>query len=177
MNNDLLEQAKAFAHDKHRLQIRKGAAKEPYIQHVSEVVGLVTQWGASETIQISAWLHDVVEDCPPTSCNDISELFGPDVASIVAELTDDKSLPKSERKSLQVVTAPKKSYGASLIKIADKSSNLSALINSPPDRWEVERIQAYIEWAYNVVSQLQHKPELPMIHFMDLYYRCKKKYF
>ena len=51
-------------------------------------------------------------------------LFGKKVADFVAELTDDKSLPKQIRKELQIENAPKKSPEAALIKLADKSSNV-----------------------------------------------------
>jgi (p)ppGpp synthase/HD superfamily hydrolase len=51
------------------------------------------------------------------------------------EVTDDKSLPKAERKRKQVESAPKKSREAKLIKLADKTSNLRAVAHSPaPDR-------------------------------------------
>jgi hypothetical protein len=46
--------------------------------------------------------------------------FGKQVADIVMEVTDDKTLPKDERKRKQIETAPKKSREAKLIKLADK---------------------------------------------------------
>ena len=52
------------------------------------------------------------------------------MAGIVAEVTDDKDLPKAERKRLQVVNASKKSKEAKLVKLADKLYNLRDL-----DRW------------------------------------------
>ena len=57
--------------------------------------------------------------------------FGKQVAGIVMEVTDDKTLPKEERKSRQVETAPKKSREAKLIKLADKTSNLRTIASSP----------------------------------------------
>ena len=49
------------------------------------------------------------------------------MAGIVAEVTDDKDLPKAERKRLQVVNAPKKSREAKLVKLSDKLYNLRDL--------------------------------------------------
>jgi len=39
---------------------------------------------------------------------ELEALFGKEIASIVAELTDDKSLPKAERKKQQILNASKK---------------------------------------------------------------------
>jgi hypothetical protein len=57
---------------------------------------------------------------------------------LVAEVTDDKSLPKEERKRLQIVRAPLKSPDAAVVTLADKISDLLALAKSPPP-WPVER--------------------------------------
>ena len=77
---------------------------------------------------------------------EIADLFGPTVASLVAELTDDKSLPKQVRKDEQIAGASHKSEGASVIKLADKTSNLLAIANSPPP-WPADRKRAYVESA------------------------------
>ena len=54
----------------------------------------------------AALLHDTVEDTDTTH-EELANAFGSRVARIVAEVTDDKTLPKSERKRLQVEGAPK----------------------------------------------------------------------
>ena len=50
----------------------------------------------------AAVLHDTVEDTD-TTLDEIEEVFGAEVRRIVYEVTDDKSLPKAERKRLQVL--------------------------------------------------------------------------
>jgi len=72
----------------------------------------------------------------------------------VLEVTDDKSLPKQERKRLQIVNAPNKTVRAQVIKLADKISNLRAILASPPSDWSVERQRQYFEWARQVVDAL-----------------------
>ena len=111
----------------HVNQRRKGAAKEPYINHILEVASLVTQatGGSDPDVVIAALLHDAIEDVDVTS-EMIASQFGQHVADIVTEVTDDKSLPKAERKRKQVENALKKSPEAKLIKLADKTSNLRA---------------------------------------------------
>ena len=122
--SDLIQRAERFARVCHYGHFRKGAAKEPYSIHLEEVSSLVEKWGGSEEAIAAAWLHDTIEDCPPTSYEDIVRLFGKNTAELVTELTDDKSLPKQIRKELQIENAPKKSPEAALIKLADKSSNV-----------------------------------------------------
>jgi GTP diphosphokinase / guanosine-3',5'-bis(diphosphate) 3'-diphosphatase len=73
----------------------------------------------------------------------------------VKEVTDDKALPKDERKRQQIENAPKKSRAAKLIKLADKTSNLRAIALSPAADWSVERRYEYIEWASIVVASLR----------------------
>lgn len=140
----------------HVHQRRKGAAQEPYINHLLEVANLVTAAteGSEPDLTIAALLHDAVED-QGISAEHLADQFGHKVASIVKEVTDDKSLPKAERKRLQVETAGKKSREAKLIKLADKTSNLRAIANSPPPDWSVERRLQYIQWAKDVVANVR----------------------
>ena len=98
--------------------------------------------------------HDAVEDQDVTNA-EIADLFGPTVASLVVQLTDDKSLPKQVRKDEQIAGASHKSDGAPAIK--DKTSNLLAIAISPPP-WPADRKRAYVEWARAVVSGLPVKP-------------------
>ena len=99
----------------------------------------------------AALLHDTVEDTD-TTIEEIEEHFGPTVRSVVAEVTDDKSLPKAKRKRLQVETAPKKSKEAKLVKLADKLYNLRDLERQTPKGWSEDRVQEYFKWAGEVVS-------------------------
>ena len=49
----------------------------------------------------AALLHDTLEDTA-TEETELEALFGPEVAAIVKECTDDKNLPKWQRKQQQV---------------------------------------------------------------------------
>ena len=142
-----------FAAVKHVDQRRKGDRGEPYLNHLTEVTQLVAQAteGADLDVLIAAVLHDTVEDIG-VSTAEIAGLFGGRVAALVAEVTDDKALPKVERKRLQVAHAADASAGAKLIKLADKTANLRALTASPPPDWSSERRGAYRDWAREVVA-------------------------
>ena len=167
--NDLISRAERFARVCHEGQSRKGKAKEPYTIHLEEVASLTERWGGGENAIAAAWLHDTVEDCPPISSADLASLFGDEIAGIVAELTDDKSLPKAERKRKQVENAPHKSNDASLVKLADKTSNVGAIGKSAPAGWSLERRLAYISWADEVVERLPFAPKEGLDEFFKRY--------
>lgn len=144
-----LLEAAAFAADRHRHQRRKDVDATPYINHPLEVARTLTEAGVNDVeVLIAAVLHDTVEDTE-TTYEDVLRAFGQRVASLVMEVTDDKSLAKAERKRLQVLNAPKKSDGAKMIKIADKIANLRDIQNSPPN-WTDNRIAAYVTFAEDV---------------------------
>ena len=148
--------AVAFAADKHRNQRRKDAEASPYINHPIALANVLANEGgvADVTVLCAAVLHDTIEDTETTS-EELKALFGPKVASVVMEVTDDKSLEKSVRKQLQVEHAPYISTEAKLVKLADKICNLRDILASPPADWTVERKQAYFEWAAGVVAGLR----------------------
>jgi GTP diphosphokinase / guanosine-3',5'-bis(diphosphate) 3'-diphosphatase len=144
-----------FAAQRHATQKRKGEAGEPYINHLIEVAELVACSSnvLDTNLVMAAFLHDTVEDTGVTP-QELERRFGDDVASLVMEVTDDKSLPKEMRKELQVKNAHKKSPRAQTLKLADKISNLRSLLSSPPANWTQERKRQYFEWARDVISGL-----------------------
>lgn len=148
-----LTRALMFAAQKHTDQRRKGDRAEPYINHLIEVVDLLAQHtgGTHTDLLLAGALHDTVEDTDTTR-DELVKAFGENVADIVMECTDDKSLPKMERKRLQVENAPHKSDNAKMVKMADKISNLKAILSSPPPDWSETRKLEYFNWAKDVVD-------------------------
>ena len=155
MSRALVDLARAvdFAARKHKDQRRKGAAAEPYVNHPAEVARLVAEAtdGDDAVVVLGAILHDTIEDTQTTR-QELEDEFGIEVATLVVELTDDKSLPKAERKQLQEEHAPHKSPRAKMIKLADKTSNLLSLATSPPTDWDERRMREYFDWAARVVA-------------------------
>jgi (p)ppGpp synthase/HD superfamily hydrolase len=156
MNTDvlLITRAADFAARRHSDQRRKGAAREPYTNHLTEVALLLAEAveGDDGPLIAAGLLHDTLEDTV-TEYEELVAVFGADVAGLVSECTDDKSLPKAERKRLQIETAAGKSERARLIKIADKTSNLRTIVASPPEDWSAARSLEYIDWSEQVVSR------------------------
>ena len=153
--NKLIEAA-SFAAQRHTGHHRKGDAKDPYINHPLETANLIANVGGVNDIDvlIAAILHDTVEDVG-VKREEIVDRFGERVAGIVAEVTDDKSLPKPERKRLQVEHAPHLSPEAKLVKLADKISNITDVANNPPSGWDIQRRREYIDWGRSVVAGLR----------------------
>ncbi len=83
------------------------------------------------------------------------DIFGTDVADLVAEVTEDKSLPKEERRKIQAETAHKKPARVKILRLADKTSNLRSLITSPAPDWSVRRKIEYIGWARKTAEGLR----------------------
>ena len=105
---------------------------------------------ADSDLLVAAILHDVIEDTDVTE-TEISENFNSEVAKLVNEVSDNKNLPYTIRKELQVKLAPDLSHNAKLIKIADKICNIRDILNYPLN-WSAERKLAYLDWALQVVS-------------------------
>jgi (p)ppGpp synthase/HD superfamily hydrolase len=154
MSTDLVHLARAadYAARRHIAQRRKGERAEPYINHLTEVAALLAEAtdGGDVVLLMGGLLHDTLEDTDATY-EDLEQLFGREVAGLVAEVTDDKSLPREERKRLQIEKTSGKSRRAKLLKLADKTSNLRGLVASPPTGWSAERLHDYVVWAHDVV--------------------------
>lgn len=151
----LILQATSFAAAKHSNQRRKDSAASPYINHPIGLADILANEGGitDPAVICAALLHDTIEDTE-TRREELEAHFGPKIAEIVLEVTDDKALPKEARKQLQIEHSPHISREAKLVKLADKISNLRDLLASPPD-WPVERKQAYFHWACQVVDGLR----------------------
>ncbi len=142
-----------FAAVMHRDQTRKDARRTPYINHPIEVAGILNKVAGIEDVEIlsAAVLHDVIEDTGATH-GELCERFGVRVADLVAECSDDKALPKAERKRLQIENAPHKSSAAKLIKLADKITNVRDILCC---EWPADRKREYLDWAQKVVQGLR----------------------
>ena len=109
MDNDVvkLSQAADYAARQHIAQRRKGERAEPYVNHLTEVAAMLAEAtdGADPVLVMGGLLHDTLEDTGATY-EDLVERFGPEVAALVQEVTDDKSLPKDVRKRLQIEKTP-----------------------------------------------------------------------
>ncbi len=131
-------------------------------------------------------MHDTIEDTE-TTIEELQQEFGTRIAGIlylffslknlciilgiVAELTDDKSLDRAERKRLQIANANKLTPDAIIVRLADKISNLRDLNRVTPVGWSEERVKEYFEWSSKVARQLfGHNSQMDAI-LKDLFHQ------
>jgi len=162
MDLALFTRAAHFAAHAHRDQRRKGASAHPYINHPLDVAAILASIGdVKDPVTLAAGvLHDVVEDTEAT-LEDLTRAFGSAVSGIVAECSDDKTLPKEARKEAQVRHARGASREARLVKLADKLSNLRGMLTPQdvPVGWSAARVREYFAWAARVVDELRGTSE------------------
>ena len=145
----VLLEAIYFAATAHGSQSRKGNGGEPYINHLIEVVILLSTVGKvtdTDTL-IAAVLHDSLEDTSVTAA-DILDKFGEQVLLYIEALTDDKTLSLSERRAMQLAHIATACQQVKLIKLGDHISNIGSL----PTSWDKGRLEDYIAWSYKVAK-------------------------
>lgn len=149
----LVTQAAGFAIRCHDGQTRKGASGQPFVLHLAEVAELLAK--AIEEpdagLVAAAWLHDVVEKTR-IELGEVESRFGPRVASLVAEVTDDQALPEAERHRVQIDTIREKSDQARMLRLADKISGLRELAQDPPAGWDAPRRRKRLDFACAVAD-------------------------
>ncbi|MCI9552918.1 MAG: bifunctional (p)ppGpp synthetase/guanosine-3',5'-bis(diphosphate) 3'-pyrophosphohydrolase, partial [Acutalibacter sp.] len=126
----LIGQAYRLADRMHRDQKRRSG--EPYIIHPLSVASILVDLGMDTQSVVSGLLHDVVED---TECTleEISQMFGQDVALLIDGVTKLDKIPFSSREEEQaenlrkMLMAMAQDIRVIIIKFADRMHNLSTL--------------------------------------------------
>ena len=165
---NLVLKATQFAALKHRDQKRKDG-ETPYIIHPISVAMILAEIGGVDDPEIlsAALLHDTIEDTD-TSAQELDKEFGSRIRIIVEELTDNNQLTISQRKQLQIDNAPHLSKDATLVNIADKISNVSDVIKTPPPEWDQKRCNEYVDRAEAVINNCQKVNQDLENHFFGL---------
>lgn len=136
MSSELEEKARRFATAAHEsINQRRKYTGEPYITHPAAVAELVRSVPHTDTMLAAAWLHDTVEDTHATLA-DVEREFGPEVVSLVEQLTD-VSLPQDgnrrARKEIDRTHTAKATPTAKTIKLADLIDNARSIMTRDPD--------------------------------------------
>lgn len=162
--------ALAFSSDEHRDQRRKDNNASPYINHPISLANVLCNEGKITNVKVicAALLHDTIEDTETTP-DELRRRFGKKITKIVLEVTDDKSLPKAERKLQQIAHARKASKHAKLVKLADKICNMRDILFSPPEGWSLQRKRDYFDWSKEVIDQVRGTNKKLELVFDELY--------
>ena len=125
-NNYRLNKAITFATERHSGQVRKSTTI-PYILHPLEVLQILYSMRADTDLLIAGVLHDTVEDTD-TTLDEIREIFGDDVAELVASNSEDKSKTWDERKQHTITELAKADNRVKMLVLADKLSNIRSIV-------------------------------------------------
>jgi len=160
MYSTRLDDALALAADAFRGERRK-ATSIPYLCHLLQVMVWVGEYGGDEDQMIAAVLHDYLEDVDGSSAEELSERFGPRVASFVEDLSDTVVRPKppwKERKVSYIAALAKKPADLKLISACDKLHNAESILRDYRSQGEVlwDRFtapKAGTIWYYRAVTE------------------------
>ena len=176
MSNQLILKAVHFASQKHRDQRRKDKDTSPYINHPISVAKIISEIGKVEDPEVlaAALLHDTIEDTKTTP-KELIDNFGERVCSLVQEVTDDKTLPRLQRKQRQIDHAKEISGDAAIIKLGDKIANVTDITNTPPTDWDSNRQLEYFDWAEKVINNCPKVNTSLENHFKDSIQKGREK--
>lgn len=123
--NETISEAIQFAAIVHRDQFRKDGVT-PYISHPYEVGMVLAGAGCNQREIVAGILHDCIEH----GCTEeeLAQMFGSDVYSIVKDVTEDQSLPWNERKEHYIAHLQEASVSAALVSAADLLANRADLL-------------------------------------------------
>jgi DNA-binding ferritin-like protein (Dps family) len=157
------ETAIDYATKKHMNQYRKGVSHKEYITHPIEVSNLIEKYmkndSEKEKYKVAAVLHDTIEDSDATY-QEISTLFGEDIASIVDDVTSDKRLEKQLGKEVYLTEKLLSISSKSLtLKLCDRLHNVSSL-NDVLDKFN----EVYVNETLYLINFLLLYRNLEPIH-------------
>lgn len=137
--SDLIAAAEALARRAHDGQQRKDGGG-PYIRHPGRVAArLARRFPDDPALVAAAWCHDVVEDCPHITVEELRRTIGDDACALVHEVTNPSkqhpALPRAERKAMDRAHIATISRRARCLKLADRADNLREAASSPRKEW------------------------------------------
>jgi GTP pyrophosphokinase len=134
---DLLRRAYEFSADEHKGQVRDSG--DPYLVHPLEVANFLVEMHLDVVAIAAGLLHDVVEDTL-TTVERIEELFGTEIAQVVAGVTKLGAIPFSSSEERQaenlrkMLLAMVDDIRVILVKLADRMDNMRTLNHLPEER-------------------------------------------
>ena len=147
---------------------QKRLSGEPYFSHCIEVANTLAKWNMDTTTIIAGLLHDTLEDTEAT-LEDLTNIFGNDLGSLVNGLTklkDIKYLTRKEKQAgnfMKLLLSVAQDLRVVIIKFADRIHNMETITHLPKikrHRIALETRDIYIPLAHrmgmsSVKSQLE----------------------
>jgi GTP diphosphokinase / guanosine-3',5'-bis(diphosphate) 3'-diphosphatase len=180
---DLINKAYVFSAKVHNGQVRMSG--EPYLIHPMEVAGILASLKMDVPTITAGLLHDTVEDTW-TTVEEITELFGKEVADLVegvtkiSNITFNTEVAKQAENFRKMLVAMAKDIRVIIIKLADRLNNMRTLEYMPEDKRESiakETLDIYAPIAHRL-GIYWLKSELEDLSFRftkpEFYYRLSK---
>lgn len=156
INGDIAKVVRAayFAGEKHSKQRRGDVEATPYINHPLELASILVDEGLVGDVDVicASLLHDTLEDTD-TSVDELVANFGPKIAGIVAEVSNDMSLDSQARKISELESISTLSKNAKLVKLVDKIANIRDVSTMPPVGWNLEKKEHYFDFALSIAER------------------------
>jgi guanosine-3',5'-bis(diphosphate) 3'-pyrophosphohydrolase len=130
---DIIKKAYVYSAKVHQGQLRKSG--EPYLVHPLEVAGILGELKLDEASIVTGLLHDTIEDTLATA-EELTELFGPEVAQLVDGVTKlskfsaSATLSQEEKQAenfRKMIIAMAQDIRVILVKLADRTHNMRTL--------------------------------------------------
>ena len=170
----VIDRAYQLAYDAHGEQKRRSG--EPYITHPVQVAALLWELGMDTDCVVAALLHDVVEDTP-TSLDEVSKQFGPDVALLVDGVTKLGKIQFTTKEDEQaenirkMLLAMSKDIRVILIKLCDRLHNMRTLEVMPEQHRRdkaLEVMEVYAPIAHRLgISSVKEELEDLALKYLD----------
>ncbi len=155
---DIIKKAYVYSAKVHQGQLRKSG--EPYLVHPLEVAGLLAELKLDEASIVTGLLHDTIEDTLATA-EELTELFGPEVAQLVDGVTKlskfsaSATLSQEEKQAenfRKMIIAMAQDIRVILVKLADRTHNMRTL-----DHMKEEKQQRIAQETLDIYAPLANR--------------------
>ena len=171
-----IKMAFLYAKELHEGQMRLSG--EPYIMHPISVAEIVANLGLDTDSVCAAFLHDTVEDCPDkTNLDEITRIFGADVALLVDGVTKIKSINVEDKEEAQIesirkmLLAMSKDIRVIFIKLCDRVHNMRTLYVKKDEKRRataLETMHVYAPLAHRLgMQKIKQELETYALQYLD----------
>lgn len=171
-----IKMAFLYAKELHEGQMRLSG--EPYIMHPISVAEIVANLGLDTDSVCAAFLHDTVEDCPDkTNLDEITRIFGSDVALLVDGVTKIKSINVEDKEEAQIesirkmLLAMSKDIRVIFIKLCDRVHNMRTLYVKKDEKRRataLETMHVYAPLAHRLgMQKIKQELETYALQYLD----------
>lgn len=172
---DKIQKAFEYAKAAHDGQFRKSG--EPYIFHPLAVAKIAAELNLDTDAICAALLHDIVEDCPGASLENIQSEFGPDVRLLVDGLTKLVAIPFEDKEEEHIENLRKMFLAMSrdirviLIKLCDRLHNMRTLSSHSEEKQRsiaLETMHVYAPLAHRLgIQRIKQELERLALQYLD----------